>query len=258
MDTIDTFFVAGLKQGENPDMGFELYSSEHIIALAFCAIVIASLCRIFQRFGGKGRRKMQLALGVLVILCEVVREINLAKDGALTIAYLPLHLCSFAVFFTFFHSLKPGQRVGNFLYSLCLPGALCALLFPDWTAYPIWCLHSIIGFLSHTLLVSYAFMNVVAGEIRPQLRHLPWSFFMLLVLAAPIYVFDVIFELNYMFLMWPLSGTPLQIFADIFGDRLFIIGYIPMIAVAWLALYLPYIAEQIAARIAVRRKSTLP
>lgn len=255
---MENFFIVGLKQSGNSDLGFELYSLEHIIALVLCTIVFASACRGFLYLGGKGRRKMQLAIGILVLLCEIAREINLAKDGALTIAYLPLHLCSFAVFFTFFHSLKPGQRVGNFIYSICLPGALCALLFPDWTAYPIWCLHSMIGFLSHTLLVSYAFMNVVSGEIKPQVRLLPWSLLTLVSIAAPVYVFDVIFEVNYMFLIWPLPGTPLQIFADIFGNRLFIIGYIPMIAIAWLVLYLPYIAEQLSAIIAARRKSTLP
>lgn len=248
---MENFFAVGLEHGDA--LGFSHYSGGHVFFLVLSAAVIAALCLVCRKLGNKGRRRLRLCIGIAVLCLELAREINLIAGGAFGINYLPLHLCSLAVFFSFFHSLFPNETTGNFLYSLCMPGALCALLFPDWTAYPVFCLHSIIGFASHTLLVAYPLMCVISGMITPCVKHLPRCAGILGLLALPVYAFDRAFDMNYMFLLRPAAGTPLEWFAVLFGDGLYVLGYIPMIVLAWSLLYFPF-----RVRAARRERAYLP
>ena len=232
------FFAVGLKNSDG--IGFTLYSREHILFLFFAGVTVAALCILSRRIGAANFGRLRVTLGVLILFCEVVRNINLTAGGAMGLYYLPLHLCSMAVFFCFFHSIFPNETIGNFLYSLCMPGASFALLFPDWTAYPPFCLHSIIGFVGHTLLVSYPLCCVFSKSLTPCAGLLPRCFGILLLVAAPVYAFDRAFDVNYMFLLYPAPASPLSWFAEIFGPRLYVLGYLPMIALVWLSLYAPF------------------
>ena len=65
----------------------------------------------------------------------------------------------------------------------------------------------------------------------------------MLAIAIPVYVFDVLTNTNYLFLNWPSPGSPLELFAFL-GRPGYLLGYIPLIAVVWLFLYLPFILKQ--------------
>lgn len=221
-------------------MGFALYGREHIAWLAISAALGLLLCLSYRRLDAPGRRRLRLGTGWTILLCEVLKQANLMAAGVFGLNYLPLHLCGLAVFFCFYHALRPGQTVGNFLYSTCMPGALAAILFPDWTAYPAFSYHSIVAFTVHTLLVAYPLMQVLAGDIRPGVRYLPRCLGILAALAAPVYVFDRLTRRNYMFLLWPAKGSPLEWFAGLLGNPGYLLGYIPMIALIWCLLYIPF------------------
>ena len=240
------FFAVGLTSGDG--LGFSLYSAEHIFFVVMAGAVTAGLCIFARRSGAARFVGFRSALGAITLFCEIIRNINLAAGGAMGISYLPLHLCSLAVFFSFFHSLFPRETLGNFLYSLCMPGAAFAILFPDWTAYPPFCLHSIIGFAAHTLLVAYPLCCVFSKSFTPCAKLLPRCFGILLLVAAPVYAFDRAFDVNYMFLMYPAPASPLSFFAEILGPRLYVLGYLPMIALVWTALYAPFWKKREGAR----------
>lgn len=220
--------------------GFALYGRQHICYLIISASLCAGLCLCYYRLNISRRRKMRLAMGAAILLCEAFKEINLAVHGVLGIYYLPLHLCGLAVFLSFAHSLCPGETLGNLLYSTCMPGALAAILFPDWTVYPAFSFHCILGFTVHTLLVAYPLAQVLSGDIKPRIKLLPRCLAALLSMAAPVYVFDRLFDANYMFLMQPAAGSPLEWFSSLLGNPGYLLGYIPMILLVWGALYLPF------------------
>jgi len=235
---MEYFFT--LEENLPAGVGFALLGREHIAWLCIACALGAVLCLCYRRADAGGRAALRRALGLAVLGCEVLKDGNLIVQGAFGLGYLPLHLCSLAVFFTLWHSLRPGETVGNFLYSTCMPGAAFALAFPDWTACPAFSYHSIVGFLVHTLLVVYPLMLVLGGDLRPRTRYLPRCFAILLALAAPIYVFDRVFGVNYMFLNWPSPGSPLEWFAALLGVPGYLLGYLPLLALVWLLLYLPF------------------
>lgn len=221
--------------------GFEWFGAEHLLVLALCALIISAICLAYRRLGTRGKACTRVALGSAILLCEIARIIYYILIGSMSVYFLPLHLCGLAVFFCFYHSLRPSEAVGNLIYGTFMPGALCALLMPDWTDYPIFCFRSVLGFLVHALLIAYPLMLVCGGTLRPNVKKLPQCFGILLCCAVPVYIFDRIFSANYMYLLQPLEGTPLSFFASLWGNPGYLLGYLPMLAAVWLVLYLPFL-----------------
>ncbi len=219
--------------------GFSLWSFAHITALLLCLGLILALCRLYIR--AKNTLRFRRALAGLIFSCELLRLAHLALYGQLTVYQLPLHLCGLAVFFTLFHALRGSEGLWNFLYSCCMPGAVCALLFPDWTACPAFSFVSLLAFFVHSLLAAYPLLQLVSREMRPKPRHLPRCALALLLLSAPVYAFDRRFGANYMFLLSPAPGSPLELFARLLGEPGYLLGYVPMIGAVWTALYLPFV-----------------
>lgn len=223
-----------------PGAGFQLYDREHICWLFICLAAGAALCLVYRRLTAHGCARMRLGVGLAVLLCEILKDANLIVQGVFSVYYLPLHLCGLAVFFTLGHSIRPNETVGDFLYSTCMPGALFAILFPDWTACAAFSFHSIVGFTVHLLIVAYPLMQTLGGDIRPSVRRLPRCLLILLCLAGPVYLFDRRFSANYMFLLAPAAGSPLEWFAALLGNPGYLLGYLPMLALVWCALYFPF------------------
>ena len=220
--------------------GFDLFSLGHLSALALCLALVAWLCCTYQRADGEQRRRRRRGMGGAVLLCEGWRMGNFLIHGCLSVRYLPLHLCSLAVFMTFAHSRRGGENLGELLYCAGLPGALLALLFPNWGCYALWQFHSLLGFLSHALLVAYPLMLVLSGELRPSLRRLPGCLGHLCAIAGAVYVFNLLFDTNYMFLRRPSPGSPLAWFAGWWGEPWYLLGYVPMLTLVWTLLYAPF------------------
>lgn len=221
-------------------VGFALFGREHICFLCIALALSVMLCLIYRRGGAKLRRRLRIAMGSAVLLCELLKDANLIVQGVFGVYYLPLHLCGLAVFFTFYHCLRPGETVGNFLYSCCMPGALFALLCPDWTVFPAFSYHSLVAFLVHALLTAYPLMLLCGGDLHPDIKLLPRCFVILLSLAVPVYLFDLAFRTNYMFLLLPSPGSPLEWFASYLGVPGYLLGYLPMLVLIWCLLYFPF------------------
>lgn len=222
------------------DVGFPLWGRQHLCWLVICAGLAGILCTLSMRLREPGQKRLRRGIGWAVLLCELLKDGNLIIQGAFGLYYLPLHLCGLAVFFTFFHSRHPTETIGNFLYSTCMPGAACALLFPDWTMFPAFSYHSLVAFVVHGLLAAYPLTLLAAGRLHPRPELLPRCFGILLGLAVPIYLFDRAFQVNYMYLLRPAPDSPLEWFAALLGNPGYLFGYLPMLALVWGLLYLPF------------------
>lgn len=223
-----------------PGLGFSHFGGAHLVWLAVALALGAALCAAYCRSGPRARRGLRVGVGCTIFLCELLKDGNLLLQGALSVDLLPLHLCGLAVFFCLYHCLRPGQTVGNFLYSTCAPGAAFALLFPDWTVFPPFSYASIVAFTVHTLIAVYPLMQMLGGDLRPDWKLLGRCGLLLLALAGAVGAFNLVFDTNYMFLRAPAPASPLEWFAAWLGTSGYLLGYIPMIAAVWAALYLPF------------------
>ena len=205
-----------------PDgVGFSRFGVEHLTALALVVAVIVACYLAFRRLSAKGQGRMLKTVAVLVAAGEVAKDTFLACVGQMSLEYLPLHLCSFAIFVFLAHAFMPDSRfrdaLGEIAWCVLMPGSVCALLFPNWTAYPMLSFMNLFSFSWHALLVLYPVLLLVGGRIRPTLAHWWCPVAFLLVVVPPVYLFDVATGYNYMFVNYPLAGTPLETLYNVMG-----------------------------------------
>ena len=162
----------------------------------------------------------------------------LFAGGNYTWTYLPLHLCSINIFMIAWHVVKPSKLLGQFLYTICIPGALAALLFPSWASLPPNTGIHIHSFTIHILLAMYPIVLTAAGEIHPELKQMPKCMLLLVCMAVPIYGINLLLDTNFMFLMYAEPGNPLYLFQQMWGSHL--LGFPVIIAGVLIVMHLPW------------------
>lgn len=220
-----------------PDRGFSYFGGLHLAWLA-AFVLITVVCSLWYRRMNPGNRKVwKWTIAGLLLADELFKFFVLLAGGNLSWFYLPLHLCSINIFLISWHAVRPNRHLGCFLYAVCIPGALIALLFPAWNLLPVTSAMHIHSFTSHILLALYPIVLTAAGEIRPTLRQLPVSVGILLILAGIVYFINRLLGTNFMFLRYAEVGSPLAWFAYNWGSHLW--GFAVIAAGVWLIMYLP-------------------
>lgn len=228
MDTADTI-VEGV--------GFSLFSATHLAWLAFGAMLITLNCLCYRKMDAAGRSRWQKAMAVLLIANELFKHTMLLIGQRFTPSYLPLHLCSINIFLITLHAWKPSEMLSNFLYTVCIPGAMAALLFPSWTDLPVLNFMHLHSSIIHIQLVMYPMVLAINGVLKPSAKGIPKCLGLLALLGGVALVANLLLDTNFMFLMEAEQGNPLYIFGQIFGSHL--VGFPILISAVLLVMYVP-------------------
>lgn len=231
-----------------PGLGFSPFGPCHLLWLTVFLLFTVLCCAVYRRLDVTGRRKMRLLLAAAVVADELLKMAVLLIGGNYMARYLPLHLCSVNIFLIAWHALRPNRTLENFLYTVCMPGAIFPLLTPTWHALPPTSLMHIHSFTVHILLASYPIILLVGRDIRPNPRYLPKCLGLLGGLALIAYGANLIFDTNFMFLMEAPTGTPLMWFEEVCGNHL--VGFPVIIAALLLVMYFPALVRSLKTRAA--------
>lgn len=191
------------------------------MSLLTMLLILAPLlmgCRRLRRLQQDGRRhaalrlyrRMSLALGGIVLLSMAAQEALLLLGGQLSWATgLPLHLCCLMGLL-----LLPAllTRRGLLLHPLLYagaPGAALALVFPavPETFAPLWM--TFFFCVMHAGIVQGPLLPLTLGW-RPHPRGAVHAFVFLLAAGVVASIVNRITGGNYLFLSWPVAGTPLM------------------------------------------------
>lgn len=216
--------------------GFDLFGAGHL-AWLFLLVLLCFFLGIKYRKWNEGQRMLCLRiLAALLLLDELFKDISTLITGNFHLDYLPLHLCSINIFLILADAVKPADTLREVLYAVCLPGAFFALAFPGWAYLPICnalCIHS---FTAHILLFLYPFL-LLCGGFRPCLfRFLKVLPFFVPVVAG-VYVFNQVFDTNFMFLSYAGEGNPLSLFEAWLGNPGYLWGIPALAVLSWAILY---------------------
>lgn len=220
-------------------VGFSHYGGLHLVWLAVAVVVVTAFCLIYRRLGSRGRTIWRRSVAVLLMADELFKLIPMLITGRFLPDYLPFHLCSVNLFLIAWHAWKPNRMLDNFLYTVCIPGALAALLFPSWTELPAANYMVIHSFTVHILLVMYPIVLSVGGDISPRLKELPKSLLLLVALGCGALLINLLLDTNFMFLMEAEEGNPLKIFETLWGNHL--LGLPVIIAAVIVVMHLPWV-----------------
>ncbi len=218
-------------------VGFSHYGLLHICWLVLAAATMYFVIRGYCKRDEETRARWRKNLALLIIADEIWKMFWLAIGGNYTLDYLPLHLCSINIILIAIHAWRPSKTLDNFLYLVCIPGALSALLFPSWVSLPLANFMHLHSFTVHTMLVLYPLMLTIAGDIKPEIKQFPKALLFLVILAVPIAIFNVVFDTNFMFLMFVEEGNPLMIFESLWGNHL--LGYPVLLSAITLVMCIP-------------------
>ena len=236
-----SYDITALEYGEGYEC-YPLYGTVHLIELALSALFILGIALWYRHSGAKQRRRILVGVTVLLLLDEAALLLGMALTGQWNWSYLPLHLCSINVFVCLWHTLTGQNWCKEVLYALCIPGALIALLCPGWLNVPSWWsfinLHSV---SIHALLVLYPVL-LVAGGYRPSVHRVPMVLAFLFGTALPIYFLNKPLCTNFYFLNNPYGNVITSTFTAWFGEKFYILGFLPAIALALVLMYAPWAA----------------
>ena len=230
-----------LEDTAKPGDGFQMYGRGHIIFIICIAIGIFFMIIHYFNSTDKGRLKILRVTSAVILISEIIRQASFVLLlPAYPFSQLPLHMCGLSIFIEIIHALRPNKTTGEILYALGLPGALAALLFPNWTMYPMLSYQAIQSFVVHGLHMAFVLMPLFALDIRPSVRNLWRPVLFLLIVTPAVYILNKQLNTNFFFLNAGSEGSPLEILIGLMGNPGFLIGYCGLLLVVWVILYLPF------------------
>ena len=200
-----------------PNVGFTHFDALHICWLIFAVVFIAVVSFIYKKQDTKQRSKTRKILAAALVLDELWKMFWLTVGHRYELEYLPLHLCSINIFIIAYHCFRPNKTLDNFLYIVCIPGALAALLFPSWTVLPPANFMHLHSFTIHTLLVAYPAVLLINRDIKPEFKELPKCLGLLSIFGFIALTVNILFDENFMFLMYAEPDNPLYFFEQTLG-----------------------------------------
>lgn len=218
-------------------VGFSHYDPLHLGWLAVFLVFTTALSLLYRRADGSRRAALRKGMACAIVADELFKMAVLTIGGNYTVNYIPLHLCSINIFLIARHAWRPGKVLDNFLYLVCIPGALAALLFPSWTKLPLQNLMHIHSFTVHILLCAYPIMLLAGGDIQPDWHTVPKVLGLLGCFAAAALIVNLWLGTNYMYLMEAEKGNPLLWFEQNWGNHLY--GFPVLIGAIILVFYCP-------------------
>ena len=225
LDTVDT-----IPEG----LGFSHVDGVHLMWLSILAVLVILSSIFFGKLSTKGQDRWKKIVALLIVLDEAWKIIGLCIGGNYSVGYLPLHLCSINIFLIVLHCFKPSKTLDNFLYTVCIPGALAAVLFPTWTELPVANFMHLHSSTVHILLILYPAVLAINGKLQISWKVLPSCLGLLIAMAIPIYFVNLWLDTNFMFLMNADAGNPLYWFDQNWGNHLW--GFPVLISVIFLVM----------------------
>jgi len=226
---------------------FEHFCPEHIVMLIAIAVTVTAGLLFARKLSDKNALLLIRILSVTVLLGELIQDILLIRDGGDIIEFLPLHLCNLGIFVNLAASFT-RDRIRSFFAEisvvLILPGAIAALLFPDWTYRPFWSYLPLLCFFTHALLVFIPLFYLVRKTAQVSFKHIWYPYLFLLLVTPPIYLLDLKAGVNYMFLLYPTQDSPLTWISNITGENFYLLGLAVILTVFLILEYAIYEAAR--------------
>lgn len=223
-------------------MGYPLFGPTHLISLALTLAFVVISILLIKRKNDATQRTILKWFPIIMVIMEVAKDLYLYSIGRFGIGYLPLHMCSMGFFVFLLREFLPFDLMkdlfGEVAFVLILPGGIAALLFADWAAlYPALNIFSIHSYIWHGMLIIYPLMLKIRKDISPSIKHIHYVLLFLCFVVPPIYLFDKKYNCNYMFVNWPIEGSPLSFFASFMGVPGYLVGYAALVIAGILCVY---------------------
>jgi hypothetical integral membrane protein (TIGR02206 family) len=225
------------------EVGFRLFGLIHISWLVAIGIIVFLATMMYKKADQVTKDKYEKLMTVMMVGLDLYKDIVLIVTGNFHVWELPLDMCTLAIYISLVHAFTHSKTTGEILYCISMPGALAALLFPNWNRYPQINFININSFLTHALIVTYSLMLLLSGKLRPNIRYYirVWIFLAVAVTVAALVNHK--YDTNFLFLNVPSRDSPLVTIYNFTGEKLYLLGYAAAVLTVNLIMYVPFIIK---------------
>ena len=221
-----------------PDgLGFSFLGARHIVTWLLSLSIIIGLAMLFKKASPKAKNIAIWVVAIYLIVNEIVKDIVVIVLGQWTLEYLPLHICGINIILTMVYAITRNRIVADLLYCIGAFGAALALTTPNWMALPVMNFMHFHSVSVHILLVLFPIMLILNGH-RPNIKNWLKCFIVAVCYCVPIYIFNKIFDTDFVFLNGA-RDTPFVPIVDIIG-QLYVIPMIMLLGLVMFLMYLPW------------------
>lgn len=190
---------------------FALFGTAHLWTIAvIVAVSIALPLWVRRSWSQAGTRRLEVGLAIFVVVQELAKVwLWVGVAGRPIKEFLPLHLCSVAVFLTAALLVWRNFRTYELVYFWGLGGTLQAILTPDLDRgfpSPLYLAY----FVGHGVIIVGALYATLVFRFRPQWRSVPRVW---LTTAVYSYLFvmplNLVLDTNYLYLRAKPAGATL-------------------------------------------------
>lgn len=225
---------------------FELYGTDHLIALGIITLACFSFMYFRNTWGEKERKFFRYFVAAVLVINETSWHAWAAYWGLWTIqTMLPLHICSVFVWLSAYMLVVKNRDIYEMAYFLGLGGATQALLTPDASQYGFPHYRAFQTFISHGLLVIVPIYMTLVEGYRPTLQSFKRVFVWTNIYMVIVFFLNLAIGSNYLFighkpefptLIDMLSPWPWYILElEAVGFAVFFIIYLPFLIKDWRA-----------------------
>ena len=220
---------------------FQLFGTEHLIALAIIMLCCLSYLYFRTIWGEKERKIVRWAFAIAIVVNETALHIWSAYWGIWNIqTMLPLHMCSVIIWASAYMLVTKNYTIYELVYFVGLGGAMQAVLTPaDAAAYNFPHFRIMQTFIAHGLLINIAIYMTVVEGFRPTLQSLKRVFIWTNVYMVIIFFVNLAIGSNYLYIAHkPSFPTLIDLLApwpwyiielEAIGFAIFFVLYIPFL-----------------------------
>ncbi len=208
-------------------MGYELFSSKHIISLIILIAINIILYSAFCRLDGKKQDIFLKVCALALPIVEVFKIIVLIIEGVFDAQYFPLYLCSIGIFIFPVATFAKHKIISVYAAEtgllMVIPGSVMALLFPNWIGfYQPFSFLSIYSYLWHGLIILIPVCMWKKGIAVIKVESIIHSFVVLAIMLPIVLICDQFFHQNYWFLERPDLNNPFILIYEKYGYTMYI------------------------------------
>lgn len=221
------------------------FSIERIILVSIC-IFLCIFLPIKLKNKLKATKKVLIGLWITALVIDIIKYIFynaycIKNNLEFSRLELPLWTCTIYLFVLPLSLFSKNQKVQNackaFICSISMMGGFANFLFPTESLFSFMGLHT---FIYHFILFITPIIMLATGVYKPELKHAKGAILIFIIYAVPVFIFDNLFQQDYMFIY---NGTwfgPLADLASLMPHRLVwtVVSLIGHFAVATLMIYI--------------------
>ena len=225
----------------NPQETFNMWDLTHVLTIMF--ILFIYIVIFIFRFQLKPYRKqIRLFIGTLLILSRLNLDIWYVLTGTWSVQQaLPIELCSIASLAVGIMLLTKNRFLFETFYFIGIAGAIQALITPDLLfGFPQF--RFLQFFIDHFLLILGPLIMIWLYAYKITFFSLIKAFLTINLIAAIVFIINLLIDANYMFLIHKPRSTSLL---DILGPYpYYLIALEGIVIIVFFILYLPFISKK--------------